>query len=325
MTAHPVIQEAVAELCCIRDASIGAVAKMRREQHTGDTKAAIAHANKHRADALETKENQASSRGEKLNTWGEIILVENVLELQDHLSELGVGAKKEMLSMQVNKRINFLHREYPLEAIPESYRIKKRPAGGKYWTLKMSPSNGENKLEHLTKLVELMVAYEQEHPFDSDNDGAPPVRTARNLHTISTSHVPAHLVATYARLEKQQQEKAKAIDDPLLLKFHADHHGKLLYEYDDPKKRTFRVKDIKWLPKKKHWVAECVVVELSAEGKWETPRSMYVGTAANDSLRSNPVLKKNALEDFFLADATDPSNIQCGAWVGKYTEAHAKR
>ena len=68
-----------------------------------------------------------------------------------------------------------------------------------------------------------------------------------------------------------------------------------------------------------------MVVELSAEGKWETPRSMYVGTAVNDSLRSNLVLKKNALEDFFLADATDPSNIQYGVRVGKYTEAHAKR
>ena len=50
--------------------------------------------------------------------------METVLELQDHLSELGVGAKKEMLSMQVNKRVNFLVREYPLEAIPESYRMK---------------------------------------------------------------------------------------------------------------------------------------------------------------------------------------------------------
>ena len=36
MTAHPVIQEAVAELCCIREASVGAVAKMRKEQHKGD-------------------------------------------------------------------------------------------------------------------------------------------------------------------------------------------------------------------------------------------------------------------------------------------------
>ena len=40
---------------------------------------------------------------------------------------------------------------------------------------------------------------------------------------------------------------------------------------------------------------------------------------------SNPVLKKNALEDFFLAGATDPSNIQYGVWVGKYTVAHATR
>lgn len=170
-----------------------------------------------------------------------------------------------------------------------------------------------------------MISYEQENPFESEDDGGPTVKTARKPHTISSTHVPAHLVATHARTQKLQQEKAKAVDDPLLLQFHTEHHGKLLHECDDPKKRTFRVKDIKWLPEKKNWVAECVVVELSTEGKWETPRGVYVGTAANDSLRSNPVLKKNALEDFFLADATDPSNIQCGAWVGKYTEAHAKR
>ena len=78
----------------------------------------------------------------------------------------------------------------------------------------------------------------------------PTVKTARKLHTVSSEHEPAHLVATYARLAKLQQEKAKATDDPLLVNFHADHHGKLLYEYDDSKKRTFRVKDIKWLPKK---------------------------------------------------------------------------
>ena len=69
--------------------------------------------------------------------------------------------------------------------------------------------------------------------------------------------------------------------------------------------------------RKKHWVAECVVVELSAEGKWGTPRSVRVGTAANGSLRSNPVLKKSTLEDFFLADATDPGGIRHGVWVGR--------
>jgi hypothetical protein len=193
MTAHPVIQEAVAELCCTRDASIGAVAKMRREQHKGDTKAAIAHANKHRAGALETKEDQAPSTGKKLNTRGEAILVETALELQDHLPELGVEAKKEMLPMQVNKRVNFLHRECPLEAMPGSYRTKKRPAGGKCWALKMSPSNGGNELEHLTKLIELMVAHEQERPFGSDNGGAPAVKKAQKLHTISADHAPVHL------------------------------------------------------------------------------------------------------------------------------------
>jgi hypothetical protein len=141
MTAHPAIQEAVAGLCCIREASVGAVAKMRKEQHKGDSAAAIAHANKHRADALESKEDLASSRADEVNTHSEIILVETLVGLQDHMSELGMGAKKELLTGQVNKRVNFHHRECPIAAMPASYRIKKRPAGGKCWTLtlKISP------------------------------------------------------------------------------------------------------------------------------------------------------------------------------------------
>jgi hypothetical protein len=58
-----------------------------------------------------------------------------------------------------------------------------------------------------------MVACEQEHPFDSDNDGAPTVRKARKLHVTSANHdhVPARLVVVVARARpaKRQQEKAK--------------------------------------------------------------------------------------------------------------------
>jgi hypothetical protein len=140
-------------------------------------------------------------------------------------------------------------------------------------------------------------------------------------------------VAARARLlAKLQQEKAEArvptTCDPLLLKFHADHHAKLLCEHDDPKKRTFRVKDIKWLPKKNTGSPSAWSLSFLPMENGKLPAACALALQQTiPCLRSSPVSKKSALEDFFLVDATDPDpgNVQHCVWVGEHTEAHAKR
>jgi hypothetical protein len=142
-TAHPAIQESVSRLCCVRECSLGAVVKMRRELRGKDTEASRMHVAEHRANALAEQERLASVRVARLNKHAETTLIATVEELKDTILELGVGQTMEVLKAQFNKRVIDLHCMYPVSVIPTEYRTKKATAG-EYHKLKMSPSSGEN-------------------------------------------------------------------------------------------------------------------------------------------------------------------------------------
>jgi hypothetical protein len=121
-------------------------------------------------------------------------------------------------------------------------------------------------------------------------------------------------------MQSVQQEKAKTIEDPLLAQLHRDYHGKLLLDYDYEGK-TYRVVGIKWQDRKKLWMAESAVVVLTTTGEWETPAYMFVGGEKS----TKPVFKKDALEDFVLADLSDPGDHKFQTYVSAMMEAHLKR
>jgi hypothetical protein len=106
----------------------------------------------------------------------------------------------------------------------------------------------------------------------------------------------------------------------LAAQLHKDFHGKLLLDYDY-EGNTYRVVDVKWRVRAKEWVAESAVVMRTTTGEWETPAHMFVG--GGDS--AVPVFKKKALEDFMLADLSDPGDLKHQTYVSAMIEAHARR
>ena len=103
VTAHPALKAAVAKLCCVREATLGKVTKMRRDLLAVDTKAARAHAAAHHQDEIVENERLATARATKLNAQVETDLITTTQELDDTLQELGMGAIRKVLSAQINK------------------------------------------------------------------------------------------------------------------------------------------------------------------------------------------------------------------------------
>jgi hypothetical protein len=166
----------------------------------------------------------------------------------------------------------------------------------------------------------MVAAYDEANPGNLQAPSAPTARVSRKLAAISAAHVPAHAIATHARVERLQQAKAKTHDDPLAAKFEEKYLGKLLYENDEATMRTYVVIAIRWVFESKEWVAESAIVEQAAGGAWETPPRYYINKNAK-----NPVLRKDDLVDFTLADLTDPSSTLYGACVDEYAAAHLAR
>ena len=163
-----------------------------------------------------------------------------------------------------------------------------------------------------------MIAHDAARTEDTGTEAAP--RVARKLHCISTAYTSAHSTATQARMQSVQLEKAKTQEDPLAAQLHKDFQGKLLLDYDY-EGNTYRVVDIRWRERAKEWVAGSAVVIRTTTGEWETPAYMFVG--GGDS--AVPVFKKEALEDFVLADLSDPNDLKFLTYVSDMVEAHARR
>ena len=185
----------------------------------------------------------------------------------------------------------------------------------------MSPSDGQNELEYLVELAELIISHEEAASTAVPTTSAPSIRTARSLHPISAQHIPAHAIATHKRVEALQQSKAKVHDDPLAARYHDQYVGKIIFENDHEDQTTYEVVAIRWREGRRHeWVAECAIVTKTTEGKWATPPELLINATS-----SRPVRRQGALQDFTLADLTDPGNIIYGDCVDQHLAAHLAR
>jgi hypothetical protein len=150
---------------------------------------------------------------------------------------------------------------------------------------------------------------------------APVVRLARSLHLVCAKHA----LSQSATLKKELQEKvAKAatpVDDEMLLQLAAKYTGRLFYDYERDK-ITYRIEDIKHVANKRNmnppcWEAECIPVELTAEG-WSVPSKCLVYDSTGAS-----AIKKKAHVGFGLVElvgeAESPSPMP---WVDLYISRH---
>ena len=99
---------------------------------------------------------------------------------------------------------------------------------------------------------------------------APVVRLARSLHLICAKYTLAQSNTLKKELQEKMAKAATPVDDEMPVQLTAKHTGRLFYDYEWDK-ITYRIEDIKYVANKRNinppcWEAECIPVELTAEG-----------------------------------------------------------
>jgi hypothetical protein len=145
-----------------------------------------------------------------------------------------------------------------------------------------------------------------------------------NLFRRPQMRAPEHTSALSKRVKAEQfttTRKASAPeDDPVGVPLLAKHRMKLFYEKEGPKKerRTYRVLDVRHLPKRPEWVTCSAPVEKTAAGQWEIPAQHLVQGEGN----ADAVVKVTSCQHHVLADVTGPLNVLYGDCVDACIKAH---
>jgi hypothetical protein len=135
---------------------------------------------------------------------------------------------------------------------------------------------------------------------------------------------PEHTSALSKRVKAEQlttTRKASAPeDDPVGVPLLAKCRMKLFYENEGPKKerRTYRILDVRYLPKRSEWVTCSAPVEKTAAGQWEIPAQHLVQGGGD----ADAVVKVTSCQCHVLADVTDPLNVLYGDCVDTHVKAH---
>jgi hypothetical protein len=184
--------------------------------------------------------------------------------------------------------------------------------------LKKGPREGKGEIEHLQALTEKMVAHDLEVGQIS---AAPVVRLARSLHLICAKYTLTHSTNLKKELQDKMAKAATPVDDEVLVQLAAKYKGRLFYDYERDK-ITYSIEDIKHAANKRNinppcWEAECIPVELTAEG-WSVPSKYLVHDSTGAS-----ATKKKACVGFDLVElvgeAGSPSPMP---WVDLYISRH---
>jgi hypothetical protein len=107
-----------------------------------------------------------------------------------------------------------------------------------------------------------------------EKGAAPVVRLARSLYLMCTKCTLAQSTTLKKELQEKMAKAATPVDDEMPVQLAAKHTGRLFYDYEWDK-ITYRIEDIKYVANKRNinppcWEAECIPVELTAEG-WSVP------------------------------------------------------
>jgi hypothetical protein len=223
------LQKSVGDLCCIHAKKPGKITTLLRDSKSDDLKTTAVNRKKHTRKKCMDQQKKLAARATKKNLRFETPIDHTVAKLRLQLEGLNKterGARGRCikhLKNQVNVRLT-AGRDCALATAPEigmACRGKRKPH-----QIKMAPSNGEGELEHLTKLVELMIAEDAKHEYEAHSTEV----TIRCPHVISSDHT--NPTSVQAKLEQQleQQELAQPKDDPLLLSLLETHEGKFMLD-----------------------------------------------------------------------------------------------
>ena len=290
------------------------------EEHAADKLAADVHRKEQRADLLAENEKLAAVRGQKKDNAHSIELIVSVRDLRAHLAaKTGKGARMALLSQQYDARVSGRATlfSYSQAAIGMEYRIMSQRAK----PLKKSPSDEEDGLAYLTRLLEVMITDDvKEGRYDAgrlQEAQAAEVLIARELPVISEEHTSAYS----KMLKKKAKEEAAALmdveDDPVLVGLMDEYVGEVLFDEDDGE--TYLVRAVQYGERGslKYYEATCVRVEQGESGSWSVPSSSFVA--------GSEVLKDDLLVGYALMDLTEPDAPVLLSAVGEMISAHSAR
>ena len=313
MTSDPFLIQTIHTMTSIRDRNPGDLTKLWRQWELEDHLACSAHRQTRDANNLKEQMRLMEGRAERANTAHEVPLLVTVAELRrELLSCEGVKHRcVKMLKDQIDGRIKGRGFKYPTSAIGHNFRTR-------HGVLKKGPPEGKDEIAYLQELTEKMVAHDLEVGQIS---AAPVVRLARSLHLMCAKYTLAQSTTLKKELQEKMAKAATPVDDEMLVQLAAKYTGRLFYDYERDK-ITYRIEDIKCVANKRNmnppcWEAECIPVELTAEG-WSVPSKYLVHDSTGAS-----AIKKKARVGFglveLIGEAESPSPMP---WVDLYISRH---
>jgi len=324
--SEPRLQHSISDLCCIHAKKPGKITTLLRECKSNDLKLTAANRKKRTHKKYADQHKALATRAKRKNLHFETPIDYTVAKLRlqlEGLNKTDRGARGRCikhLKNQVNVRLT-AGRDYELATTPEigmAYRGKRKP-----YQIKMAPSNGEDELEHLTKLVELMIAEDAKHEYEAPSTEV----TIRCPHVISADHTNPISVQFKLELQKEQQELAQPKDDPLLLSLLETYVGKFMLDAIKIRGRrgfeevTYAIVNVQHDTKRggDYYEATCAKAELSSDGKWEIAPDQYLRSG------EEKILDPSLLEGYYLVDLADPVNPVHFQDVAECIQAHEAR
>lgn len=320
LTADPVLQAAVSELCSVREKSEGFVTLLRRSAHKLDKEAGDIHRKRKREADKGREIEKARKKAATTNAASEVHLVKTKKELRDRIMACAgkISTTKAFLKTQISSRIQ-IGNQYPISAVPATFR--KESGNQKIRLTKPSHYNGD-ELSYLKDLAERMVAYDAKHSMPSEGVK---LDLIRSVPVLSEKYASMRSKRLRADLKVKMETLAAAKDDPLLLQLLEEYKGKLLFVNDDAAwpSQTFRVANVQFYQGKgayhDSWEATCEPVEMCTQGSWRVP-SKYLVPGGDP-----PVVMHQYLYGVELVSLEDHENPKRNPSVDEYIALHEGR
>lgn len=307
--AVPLLRKAVSSVCGVRKRkgaggrfiASGAVTQMARENRQKDGSDSEALRKRKREAKFEENRRKKTKKAQKKDAAHTVELVTTVAKLEEALSaKSGKGTRVTFLSKQVDARLEGRSFTYALQAVPLKYRSTF------FKDKRIKKSTDGDEVAYLTELVKLMIQDDiTEKRYGADalaGATATDITIARQLPMISDEYTCDFSKGLKLKEREEAAEMMEVDDDEYLVELSEKYIGELFYD-DDANHKTYRVTDIHYDERgdKCYYEAAAVPV-VRGEGGWEVPKGALV--------RGTETVKDAALVGYYLAEVSDPDNIE---------------
>ena len=235
------------------------------------------------------------------------------------LAKANKTARVALLGQQYDVRVT--GRATTFSYSEEAIGMECRSAHFKAKPLRKGPSDSEDELAYLTRLVGLMIADDiKEGRYAAANlkeAQATEVSIARQLPVISEQHTAAYSKTLKEEEKAAARELMEVPDDEVLVDLIAKYVG--AHFYDMEVDQTYEVVAVQYDERNglAYYEATSVQVEQGGDGSWAVPSAFCVV--------GSEVIKDEFLVGYSLMDLTDPENAVLLPEVDEMMAAHTAR